>query len=477
MPIIPAPPPFPFPIPIPVPAPDSLGKAIGKGVMSPITIPIEGVGWLIWQAGSGLMQVSFLFADLFGQTTVSTRDGPVGDLWPIMLWLSVAIALGLFFWQIIMVNVRGGSGFWRLVTGPAQYGVALAVTVGAVATLINASEMLAFGILHTGLGIGTFGEAWSRVWATETEAGQNVSGLLMGLIALFGFIPAAFGWAAEMVIRAAAIYAIVATIPISAAGLLADSTARWYWTALRGAATAIMMPAAFALEVVIGAKVIREGVVGGGFVAGPLAGATLLLGSIFTPLLLFRLFSFIDPNKDAGNALRGALEKFGLSSSGSNSAASRAAQAEFGAVKDAWNGSGDDDEDGGGMSPLEAANMARFAEFGGGDFGNMQGEAGSEDESGTGDSGDEDSDTEARPDDQDSDPIAGGDGQSNSEGGSEDDPQDQTPPSAPPGDDDDDDDDSGGGSKQGGGDGPPDGGGGGGGGQAASAAEAGAIVL
>ena len=56
----------------------------------------------------------------------------------------------------------------------------------------------------------------------------------------------------EIIWRQAAILVLVATIPITAAGLLAHTTASWFWRGLRWTLAAIAVKPVLALIVVIG---------------------------------------------------------------------------------------------------------------------------------------------------------------------------------------------------------------------------------
>ena len=68
-----------------------------------------------------MLRGAFGLADQFSIFTVSTMDGPVGALRPMMLWISGILALGLFFRQIVTTMLHGGRGFLRLIGGPVQY--------------------------------------------------------------------------------------------------------------------------------------------------------------------------------------------------------------------------------------------------------------------------------------------------------------------------------------------------------------------
>src|SRR5690606_15192973 len=133
-------------------------------------------------------------------------------------------------------------------------------------------------------------------------------------------IPAGVGFALLMVFRQAAVLALIATIPIAAAGLVAASTASVFWRSARWLLAAILMKPALALVLLIGVDVMSraEGV------AGLLAGTAVLLVSLACPALLFRLLAFVDPATAAGTAVRTRREWRGLSEPGSDGGTSEA---------------------------------------------------------------------------------------------------------------------------------------------------------
>ncbi|MBN9739462.1 MULTISPECIES: type IV secretion system protein [unclassified Pseudonocardia] len=235
----------------------------------------------------------------------------LGSLWSTMIWLAALIALGLFFYQLASVALRGGRGMFRAVTGPVQFGIALAVTTGAVAALLTGADGL------TTMFLSNLGEqgSFTAVLDNQTVAdrfGENpnlgadvedgVRSMILGIAALFGVIPAALGFALAMIFRAAAIMVLIATIPIASACLISDSTASMFWRAVRWILAAILMKPALALVVVIGVNIMSrtQGV------AGLLAGTAVLLISLFCPMVLYRLLAFVDPGTGAGMAVRSA---------------------------------------------------------------------------------------------------------------------------------------------------------------------------
>ena len=313
------------------PVSDLVGDSIGDVAQSAFSDAMQAV----WDAAIWLLKGGFDLADTVSQVSPGTITGndadnpdPVagatpppappdgaesavdlGSLWSTMVWLAALIALGLFFYQLATVAVRGGRGMFRAVTGPAQFGIALAVTTGAVAALLTGADGL------TTLFLSNLGEQGSFTAILDNPAvadrfGDNpdlgadveegVRSMILGIAALFGVIPAALGFALAMIFRAASIMVLIATIPIAAACLISDSTASMFWRAVRWLLAAVLLKPALALVVVIGVNIMSrtEGV------AGLLAGTAVLLISLFCPMVLYRLLAFVDPGTGAGMAVR-----------------------------------------------------------------------------------------------------------------------------------------------------------------------------
>ncbi|WP_410591825.1 hypothetical protein [Amycolatopsis sp. lyj-23] len=331
-----------------------LGRLAGAGVKATAAGVLEPLMAATWAAALFILRTAFQLVDQFSLFTVSTTDGPVSILWPMTLWISGVIALGMFFWQISTTILHGGRGFIRLITGPIQYGIALAVTVGVVAAFVAAADGLTEAILSTGLRVGNFRDALNMTGFTDALA-DEVKNVVLGLAGAFGVIPAGLGFAFEAVFREAAIYVVVATVPIAAAGLLADATMRWYWKVARWGLVAIVMKPALAFVLVLAVAMVG----GAQGLSGLLAGIGVLFVALCVPLVLFKLFAFVDPDSDPQGVFRDKLSEAGLDSYGANSIAGRAAHA-FGimARNDLQNKGNDGDGDG--DDSQEQANVDRF---------------------------------------------------------------------------------------------------------------------
>jgi hypothetical protein len=261
----------------------------------------------IWAAAMWLLRTAFALMDSVG----GFRDGstlvdagghpspaaPFYALWPTLMWIGGAVAVGLFLWQLTLAMVRGGAGFWRAASGPVAYGVATALTLGVVGALVGAAEGLTVLLLQRGLAAENFRTildhpslGFSDNPELDSSIDASARALLLGMIALFGVLPAAIGFLLQMLFRQAVIIVLVATVPITAAGLLANTTATWFWRSLRWVLAAVLMKPALALVLVVGVNML-SGPTG---VGGLFAGTGVLLISLFCPLALFRLLAFVE---------------------------------------------------------------------------------------------------------------------------------------------------------------------------------------
>ncbi|WP_116200858.1 hypothetical protein [Amycolatopsis circi] len=337
----------------------TLGKLAGgvasKGLAVAAGNVFDSIMQGLWGSGLTVLQLVLEGVDAYSRFTVSKTDGPIGVVWPFMLWISGVLALGLFFWQIISAVLRGGRGFTRLVLGPMQYCVALAVSVGIVAALLASADGLTTFLLGYGLHSDRFADAMHVLNFPDTVS-KALNAVILGVSAVLGTFPAGFGMAFEMILRQAGIDVIVATIPILAAGLLANTTSRWFWKGVRGLLALIFLKPAIALVIVIGVATVagRQGLF------GLLSGIVTLLLALFMPIVLFKLFSFIDPN--AGGDLRGEMSDLGADTYGPDSLPANQLGNMFDKLKKAWqdwrSGSGDDDGDE--DNAQENANDERF---------------------------------------------------------------------------------------------------------------------
>lgn len=238
--------------------PDPIGDLLGgllKFASDPVGTVVDAIFDAIWQAALLLLTGAFFLIDKLTTFDVSTTTGPIAHVWPLTLLLAGLLALGLFCTQVTLMAVRGGRGFLRLITGPVQYGIAVTVGVATVGALVASADAVTDLILSYTVHASNFVDLWQNTSVLH-DLGKGVSGVALGLIAIFGVIPLSLGLGLEMLFRQAAILVLVATMPISAAGLLSESTSTWFWRASRWTMAAIFMKPMFALALVLGVAVL-----------------------------------------------------------------------------------------------------------------------------------------------------------------------------------------------------------------------------
>ena len=158
-----------------------LADTIGAQLSSMLGSVIDTIMTGIWVAAVGMLRGAFQLVDTFttvdfvGVDTVTVGiDGavrplsPLGAVWPVLRWLSLAIAVGLFFVQLAATMLRGGRGLFRLVTGPFAYAVAVAMTAGGITLLFAAADGMTTVLLQQGLRADGF------VGVLDSDAAQAV---------------------------------------------------------------------------------------------------------------------------------------------------------------------------------------------------------------------------------------------------------------------------------------------------------------
>ncbi|AEA28828.1 hypothetical protein Psed_6747 (plasmid) [Pseudonocardia dioxanivorans CB1190] len=370
---------------------------LGDAFESAFNTILDSIMKAIWSASVWLLRTALELVDglLAFNTNLAGADGkpaagsPFSAVWPTLLWIAGAVALGLFFWQLAVTVLRGGVGFWRVASGPVAFGVACALSLGVVTVLLGGADGLTQLLLQKGLASDNFvgildGAKLGQVFTdTPPDLGDQVDGsarsVVLGIVSVFGVIPAAIGYLLEMVFRQAVILVLVATLPITAAGLMTNTTSSWFWRALRWTIAAIVLKPALALVLVIGVNMLGQP----SGIGGLLAGAGVLLVSLFCPLAVFRLLAFVEPGTAAGATFRSNLSAAsGSGSSGSAGAAAGESSAEesntsrFDAASSGSSGSsggsssGGSGGSGGGLSQL--GGMVGGAAAAAASFGNAQ---------------------------------------------------------------------------------------------------------
>ena len=262
----------------------------------------------IWSAGLWLLGLAFRVIGALTTPDVS-ETGPMGAVLPTTLWLGASVAVVMMFVQLTLALVRrDGRSLGRVVLGVLQFGLVWVGYLGAAGGFILAAAELARGILTAMLDVDSLAavdpaNSWPRDVVDATAA------TVLGLSSLLLVIPAAFFYVIIALVREAALIILIATAPISAGGVLSDSTRVWFWKSLRWFFASLLITPTAALMLGIGVK-LSAGVVAGAGDDTAQAAGTAVVGAVMVaigavcPMVLFRLLAFVDPGTASGSALR-----------------------------------------------------------------------------------------------------------------------------------------------------------------------------
>jgi len=281
---------------------DQLGQGLGATMASLAGSAFDAAMKSLWDFAVALLGAVLGIIDHLTTPNLDPRTGPLASVMPATVWVGAVLLVVLCFVQVGKAAISGGSGLAQLFKGIAQYMVVSVSALGILMVLVTAANAAALGIIAAGLHAGS----WQGISAANTpwQNGVNgVSGAGLGLIALLGVLPAAIGLLVAALVREASILVIAATIPILAAGLVAEATARWFWTGLRWLLALIMLTPAVAIVLSLGLQLAAGAASAtaattsdtGQQAVTAFVGAGVLLVSVFCPLALFKLFAFIDP--------------------------------------------------------------------------------------------------------------------------------------------------------------------------------------
>jgi hypothetical protein len=262
----------------------------------------------LWSAGLWLLTLAFQIIDAFTTPDLSA-EGPMGAVLPTTLWIGASVAVIMMFVQVTGALIRrDGRSLGRVLLGVAQFGLVWVGYLGVAGALVAAAAGLSRGILQAMLDVDSLSavdpsSSWPREVVDTTVA------TVLGISSLLLLIPASFFYLVIMFVREAALIILAATAPISAGGLLSDSTRAWFWKSLRWFISCLLIAPTAALVLGIGVQ-LSAGVVAGNGDSTARAAGTAIVGAVMIaigavcPLVLFRLLAFVDPGTASGAALR-----------------------------------------------------------------------------------------------------------------------------------------------------------------------------
>jgi hypothetical protein len=273
-------------------------------------------GWVtamlgLWNAGLWVLRLVLSVMDGFLSPDVS-EDGPGRELYRATFWLAGALVLIMVLVQLgVAAMRRDGKGLARLLVGCGQFVVVWAGWIAYGVAVLAACSGITRALMRSLLRVGSWSE-WEPWPPFDPENIANATvATVLGLMGLLLWL-AAIGHLLVMLTRAGALMVLVATTPISAAGLVSDAGGSWFWKSLRWFHAAALTPVL--MVVVLGVGMQMTTGVATGFadktqaaVGTALPGVVLILIGCFAPLALFKLLAFVDPGTPSGAALRQGL--------------------------------------------------------------------------------------------------------------------------------------------------------------------------
>ena len=262
----------------------------------------------LWSAGLWLLTLAFRIIDAFTTPDLSA-EGPMGAVLPTTLWIGASVAGTMIFVQLTVALIRrDGQSLGRVLLGVGQFGLVWVGYLGVAGALVAAAAGLSRGILQAMLDVDNL-SAFDPSSSWPREVVDTTVATVLGLSSLLLLIPASFFYLVIMFVREAALIILAATTPISAGGLVSDSTRTWFWKSLRWFISCLLISPTAALVLGIGVQLSAGVVAGNGDSTAQAAGmavvgAVMIAIGAICPLVLFRLLAFVEPGTASGAALR-----------------------------------------------------------------------------------------------------------------------------------------------------------------------------
>jgi len=180
---------------------------------------------------------------------VSLSYAGVRSVYGLSLEIAALIAVLLLMLQVIRtVATHDGSAIAHGLTGIAKAALAFALTLGAVAALLRASDELTSWIIAK-----SFGSAAGLSARLSRLASFNpgVSPSLLLILALLGILVTVVLWG-QLLLRSLAVTLLVAMSPVAAAGQVAQSTQVWWRKLVRVTLQLVALKPVVALVFAVG---------------------------------------------------------------------------------------------------------------------------------------------------------------------------------------------------------------------------------
>jgi hypothetical protein len=288
-----------------------LAGAAGKAVADAWTVAMLG----LWNAGLWMMRLVLNLMDAFLSPDLS-EDGPGGQVYRVTFWAAATLVTTMAMVQLGVAALRrDGKSLATVVVGAGQFVIVWAGWIVYGVAVVAACGGLTRALMDTLLSVQSW-SAW-QPWQ-PLQVGDLVDATVATVLGLMGLLLwlAAIGHLLVMLTRAGALMVLVATTPISAAGLVSEAGRSWFWKSLRWFHAAAFTPVLMVLVLGLGVQ-MTTGVANGlsdkamAAVGTALPGVILILIGAVSPLALFKLLAFVDPGTPSGAALRAGLSAQG----------------------------------------------------------------------------------------------------------------------------------------------------------------------
>ncbi|MGD8202174.1 hypothetical protein ACQE98_16165 [Ornithinimicrobium sp. W1679] len=297
--------------------PNPFAYLAGKAVGELVTDAWTSIMLAIWSGGLWFLRTVLVFVDAILTPDV-TAAGPAGQVYRSTFWLALVLVLILGIAQLGLAAVRrDGAGLATAGVGVAQFVVVYAAWVGYAVMILAAAQGLTTSLMRAMFGVRAFAH-WEPSGVSFIAAEDVTDTLLatvLGFMGMFLWL-GAVGFFLVMLTRAGALLVLVATAPISAAGLVAGFSRSWFWTSFRWFHAAAFTPVLVVLVLGLGIS-LTTGIVEGEAdslattIGTAVPGVFLICIAAFSPLALFKLLAFVDPGTSSGAAMRAGFEAQG----------------------------------------------------------------------------------------------------------------------------------------------------------------------
>ncbi|MDR1766954.1 MAG: hypothetical protein LBR32_00705, partial [Propionibacteriaceae bacterium] len=290
------------------------------GFFTEIMIAFFQACMLLWALLQGLI-------DWLTSADISSA-GPIREVAGYSLWMGIALAVILAMVQLAAgVLRRDGSGLARAGVGAAQFAVVCASMFSVAAALERAGTALARAFVTTlfaqpavigPIKVAAAGGGVAVQDATSSGLGQAFESTVgvagAGALAFCGPFIVLSGVAHLFIMGSLTVakIVIVATAPISAAGLLHRTTQVWFWKSVRWFVAAVFAKPLVYFVMGIGVGYARGVTLNEAdwqkSLGSMLAGILVIIIASVAPMALFKLLAFVDPGTASGAEMRRQLK-------------------------------------------------------------------------------------------------------------------------------------------------------------------------